>query len=116
VQFLQSFLFAIAVIVAILFTLLVFVTGKGDAMSGGSGVRTTFKGKASFEDTISRITFILGIAFMALMLGLDILGHRTGSRSKVSLPPPAPGETRQEQRPDAGTKPAPANSETEEKS
>lgn len=43
-------------------------------MSGGTGsVRTTFKGKASIEDQISKLTLSMGIAFMALMLGLDIL-------------------------------------------
>ncbi|MFN8220205.1 MAG: preprotein translocase subunit SecG [Fimbriimonadales bacterium] len=63
----------IAVIVAILFALLVFATGKGDAMSGGGGVRTTYKGKASIEDKISQLTLGLGIAFMALMLVLDLI-------------------------------------------
>lgn len=60
-------------IVALLFALLVFVTGKGDAMSGSGGVRTTYKGKASVEDQISKMTLYLGISFMALMLILDIV-------------------------------------------
>lgn len=63
----------IGIIVAVVFSLLIFATGKGDAMSGGSGVRTTFKGKAGFEDMISKITLILGISFMALMLLLDVI-------------------------------------------
>ena len=67
----------LAVIVAALFTVLVFVTGKGDAMSGGSSsVRTTFKGKASFDDQIGWVTFGLGLGFMVLMLALDFLQHR----------------------------------------
>lgn len=65
----------LGIAVAIVFTALVFLTGKGDAMSGGSSsVRTTFKGKASFDDQISRITMILGAGFMFLMLVLDWLG------------------------------------------
>jgi len=59
-----------------MFALLVFVTGKGDAMSGGGSVRTSFKGKANFEDYISRITLYLGIAFIVLMIGIDIIGNR----------------------------------------
>lgn len=61
-------------LVSLFFIALVYFTGKGDAMSGGTGsVRTTFKGKASIEDQISKLTLSMGIAFMALMLGLDIL-------------------------------------------
>lgn len=61
---------------AVMFTLLVFFTGKGDAMSGGSGVRTTFRGKANFDDFISKMSFTLGMSFMALMLVLDIIANR----------------------------------------
>jgi len=65
------------VLIALLFTALVFITGKGDAMSGGaSGIRTTFKGKASFEDQVSRFTLFLGIGFMAAMLVLDFLASQ----------------------------------------
>jgi preprotein translocase subunit SecG len=66
---------AVGIIVAVLFSLLVLVTGKGDAMSGGGGIRTTFRGKAGFEDFISRTILILGGSFMALMLLLDYLGR-----------------------------------------
>jgi preprotein translocase subunit SecG len=66
----------IALIVAVLFSLIVFFTGKGDAMSGGGSVRTTFKGKASFEDQMSRLTLYFGVAFMALMLVLDAIAQR----------------------------------------
>ena len=56
-----------------MFSLLVFVTGKGDAMSGGGSIRTTFKGKAGFEDIMSRIILILGGLFMGLTLLLNVL-------------------------------------------
>lgn len=69
------------VVVAILFTLLVFFTGKGDAMSGGGGsIRTTFKGRATFDDQISRVTVILGLVFMGLMLLLDWAAHQLPQR------------------------------------
>ena len=67
----------VALVVALVFGTLVFITGKGDAMSGGSsGVRTTFKGKASFDDQISRVTFGMGVGFMVLMVFLDWLSHK----------------------------------------
>ena len=66
-------LLVIGVITAVAFAALVFITGKGDAMGGSSGVRTTFKGKAGFDDFVSRATLILGVSFMALMLLLDII-------------------------------------------
>ena len=67
----------VALVVAVFFTLLVLLTGKGDAMSGGaSGVRTTFKGKASFEDKMYNLILYLGAGFMALMIALDFLSER----------------------------------------
>ncbi|MCC6404537.1 MAG: hypothetical protein IT207_11065 [Fimbriimonadaceae bacterium] len=70
-------LLAIGAVMAAAFAVLVFFTGKGDAMSGGGGsVRTTFKGKASFDDQISKVTLYLGLGFMGLMIVLDVLGHR----------------------------------------
>lgn len=66
----------LALVVSLFFTLLVFVTGKGDAMAGGGSIRTTFKGKASIEDQISRMTLYLGISFMILMILLDWLATR----------------------------------------
>ena len=72
-----NILLVLGIIAAIAFTGLVFLTGKGDAMSGGSSsVRTSFKGKASFDDQISKVTFILGGVFMALMLILDLLAAK----------------------------------------
>ena len=66
----------LGVIVALVFSALVFLTGKGDAMGGGSSVRTTFKGKAGFDDFMSRLTLYMGVGFMALMLIIDVIGHR----------------------------------------
>lgn len=42
-------------------------------MGGSSGIRTTFKGKAGFDDFVSKTTLILGISFMALTLLLDVI-------------------------------------------
>lgn len=70
---LYNLLVAIAVIIAIVFSLLVLLTGKGDAMNGGSSVRTTFKGKASFDDIMSRWTLIIGASFMAIVLLVDVV-------------------------------------------
>ncbi len=69
-------LLGLAVVIALLFVGLVIVTGKGDAMSGGGGVRTTYKGRATIEDMISRLTLGLGIGFMVVMFLLDIISHR----------------------------------------
>ena len=66
----------IGILVAIVFSALVLVTGKGDAMSGGGGVRTTFKGKASIDDQISKMTLYMGIGFMALMVVIDVLSRQ----------------------------------------
>lgn len=74
-----NILFGLAIAVAAIFALLVFATGKGDAMSGGGSVRTTFKGKASIDDLISRLTLGLGIAFMVLTIVLDIVGNKLPS-------------------------------------
>jgi len=76
VQTLYTISIVLGMIVAVVFSALVFLTGKGDAMSGGGSVRTTFKGKASFDDFMSRLTLYLGIGFMGLMLLIDILGHQ----------------------------------------
>ena len=72
---LYNVVLAIGIIIAILFSALVLITGKGDAMSGGGGIRTTYKGKASFDDQISRWTLILGVSFMASMLVIDVIGR-----------------------------------------
>lgn len=77
---LYNILLGIAILAAFLFALLVFVTGKGDAMSGGGSVRTTFKGKAGFDDIMSRVILILGGLFMGLTLLLDVLGNHLPKR------------------------------------
>ncbi len=68
--------FFLAALLAVVYSLLVLVTGKGDAMSGGGGIRTTFKGKASFDDIISRVTLGVGIAFMVMVLAIDVIQNR----------------------------------------
>jgi preprotein translocase subunit SecG len=46
-------------------------------MSGGaSGVRTSFKGKASFEDKMFFLILYLGAGFMILMIVLNVLAKR----------------------------------------
>ncbi|RYG25227.1 preprotein translocase subunit SecG [bacterium] len=65
----------LGVLVAIPFIAIVMLTGKGDAMSGGGSVRTSFRGKASFDDIMSRYTLILGAAFMVLMILVDAIGN-----------------------------------------
>ena len=70
-----NILIVIGVIIAIVFSALVFLTGKGDAMSGGGSVRTSFKGKASFDDIISKVTLYTGVSFMILMVIIDALSN-----------------------------------------
>ena len=70
---LYNILLGFTLFVAILFSLIILITGKGDAMGGSSGVRTTFKGKAGFEDMVSKLTLYFGIGFMAFTLLLDVL-------------------------------------------
>jgi protein translocase SecG subunit len=65
-----------ALFVAVLFSVLVILTGKGDAMSGGGSVRTTFKGKAGFDDIMSRWTLGLGILFLVMMIVVDAISNR----------------------------------------
>ena len=67
----------LAILVAVLFAGLVFITGKGDAMSGGSSVRTSFKGKQSFDDIMSKWTLGFGVSFMALMLIINIVADHS---------------------------------------
>lgn len=75
-QTLYNVMLILGVIVAIAFSVMVFFTGKGDAMSGGSGVRTTFRGKANFDDFVSKLSLILGMSFMAIMLVLDVIANK----------------------------------------
>lgn len=67
----------LGVIVALAMTVIIFVTGKGDAMGGGSSsVRTTFKGKSNFDDQMFKVTLGLGLGFMATMLICDFILHQ----------------------------------------
>lgn len=66
----------VAVFMAITFTLLILVTSKGDAMSGGGQIRTTFKGRATVEDQIAKLTLGLAGGFIVLMLTLDFIASR----------------------------------------
>ena len=72
---LYNILIVVGVLVAVLFAAIVFITGKGDAMGGGGSIRTTFKGKAGFDDIMSRATLVLGALFMLLMLAIDVVGN-----------------------------------------
>lgn len=66
-----------AIVLSVIFIFIVVITGKGDAMSGGGGaVRTTFKGKESFDDKMFKYTVGLAGVFMALMVVLDILSRK----------------------------------------
>jgi preprotein translocase subunit SecG len=66
----------LALVVAVVFSAVVMLTGKGDAMGGSSSVRTSFKGKAGFDDFVSRLTLGLGAGFLALIIILDALAQR----------------------------------------
>jgi protein translocase SecG subunit len=88
VQIAYNILIVVALLVALVFSVLVLVTGKGDAMSGGGSIRTTFKGKASFDDYMSRLTLILGASFFALMLIIDGVSNRIDLASMKGTPPP----------------------------
>jgi protein translocase SecG subunit len=66
----------IAMIIAVAFAGLIFLTSKGDAMSGGSNVRTTFKGKAGFDDFISKLIIYLAAGFFVSMIVLDMVAAR----------------------------------------
>jgi protein translocase SecG subunit len=74
---LYNILLWVAVVLAVVFVAVIYVTGKGDAMSSGGGsIRTSFKGKASIEDQIAKVTYIMAAVFMALMIALDIVGNK----------------------------------------
>ncbi len=87
-QLFANLVLGLALIVAIVFALLVLVTGKGDAMSGGGSVRTSFKGKASFDDIISKWTLYMGVSFMGLVLLYTVVSNRVDSASATMSPAP----------------------------
>ncbi|MER3414309.1 MAG: preprotein translocase subunit SecG [Armatimonadota bacterium] len=77
-----NILFVLLVVISVLFILVTVLFGsKSDVMSGGSGqIRTTFKGKAGFDDFVSRMTLYLGIAFMALCVIINVIQTRGWDR------------------------------------
>lgn len=66
----------LSIFLALVLVAVIFITGKGDAMSGGGGVRTNFKGKASFDDKISQYVLYMGLSFMGMMILCDWLLHQ----------------------------------------
>jgi protein translocase SecG subunit len=104
--FLSSLVLVLAVLAAVVFSVLVLITGKGDAMSGGGSVRTTYKGKATFDDIISRATLYTGIAFMVLVLCYQVL-NRPSTSVKVPTSS-APASTPVEANIPAPSAPAPS--------
>lgn len=88
-QVLSTLCLILALVSAVAFALLVLVTGKGDAMSGGGSVRTTYKGKATFDDIMSKATLYLGIAFMGLVLLYNVFSTRAAAAvgAGSSIPP-----------------------------
>lgn len=73
-----SILFVLLFVISVLFIFVTVLFGsKSDVMSGGSSqIRTTFKGKAGFDDAVSRVTLYLGIAFMALCVIINVIQTR----------------------------------------
>jgi preprotein translocase subunit SecG len=67
----------LSILLALVLVVVIYITGKGDAMSGGGGgVRTNFKGKASFDDKISQYVLYMGVGFMGMMVLCDWLLHQ----------------------------------------
>jgi len=80
-QFFYNFLIVLGIVIAVAYTVLVMITSKGDAMSGGSSsIRTTFKGKAGFDDIMSKILLYLGLSFLALMVIVDYAGNHLANK------------------------------------
>jgi preprotein translocase subunit SecG len=76
VVILSNIVLFFALAAAVVFSLLVLLTGKGDAMSGGGSVRTSYKGKATFDDIMSKAALYLGVSFMALVLVYSVISKR----------------------------------------
>jgi preprotein translocase subunit SecG len=89
VELFAKLVLGLALLVAIVFALLVLVTGKGDAMSGGGSVRTSFKGKASFDDIISKWTLYMGVSFMGLVLLYTVISNRVIASEGIAPTPSA---------------------------
>lgn len=71
-----NFLLGLAILVAVVFIALILITSKGDAMSGGGAVRTTFKGRATVDDQIAKLNMYLAGGFLVAMIALDYFANR----------------------------------------
>ena len=71
-----NFLLGLALLIAIVFIALILITSKGDAMSGGGAVRTTFKGRATVDDQIAKVNMYLAASFVVTMIALDYFANR----------------------------------------
>jgi preprotein translocase subunit SecG len=72
----QTFIIGLATVVSLVFIVIVMITSKGDAMSGGGSVRTNFKGRATVDDQIARLTGFLALGFVVAMLIADVLAKK----------------------------------------
>jgi protein translocase SecG subunit len=88
----DTFILVLVALTALVFTVLVLITGKGDAMSGGGSVRTTYKGKATFDDIMSKATLYCGVAWMVLVLLYQVI-RRPSDSFKAPVTPSASVET-----------------------
>ncbi|MBL8059663.1 MAG: preprotein translocase subunit SecG [Chthonomonas sp.] len=77
-QQIYNFLLGLAILIAAVFIVLILVTSKGDAMSGGGAVRTTFKGRATVDDQIAKLNMYLAGGFLVAMIALDYFANRVG--------------------------------------
>jgi preprotein translocase subunit SecG len=75
-QQIYNFLLGLSILIAVVFIVLILVTSKGDAMSGGGAVRTTFKGRATVDDQIAKLNMYLAGAFLVSMIVLDYFANR----------------------------------------
>lgn len=67
-------------------------------MSGGGSVRTSFKGKASFDDIISKWTLYMGVSFMGLVLLYTVISNRVVAANETGL---APAPSKPESKPES---------------
>ncbi len=107
----------VSILVAVLFIALIFFTSKGDAMSSGGSVRTSYKGRTTTEDKIAKMTLSFAAGFVGLMLLLDFLSPRTAADLPIGGGPartPAPASSQSNsgsEIPDTA-RPAPSNPAT----
>lgn len=105
----------IAIFVAVLFIALIFFTSKGDAMSSGGSVRTSYKGRTTTEDKIAKMTLSFAAGFVGLMLLLDFLSPRTAEDLPSGAGPartPAPAQSNSGSEIPNTARPAPNNTAT----